>query len=146
MILDSLSNIGNYAMMHPLFAQAVDFLLHTDLDSLPLGKIVLVPDQLFVNVNQTSPKSVDEAKLETHKAFIDIQVPLSGPETMGYTAADQLSEAPYDESSDISFYSGKALDYFTVRPGQFAIFFPSDGHAPGITPMGVKKIIVKVRI
>ena len=28
----------------------------------------------------------------------------------------------------------------------FAIFFPEDGHAPGITPDGVKKVIVKVRI
>ena len=28
----------------------------------------------------------------------------------------------------------------------FAIFFPQDGHAPGITPDGVKKIIVKVKV
>ncbi|MFR9263152.1 MAG: YhcH/YjgK/YiaL family protein [Bacteroides cellulosilyticus] len=27
----------------------------------------------------------------------------------------------------------------------FAIFFPQDGHAPGISPDGVKKVIVKVK-
>ena len=28
----------------------------------------------------------------------------------------------------------------------FAIFFPADGHAPGITQTGLKKIIVKVKV
>jgi biofilm protein TabA len=38
-----------------------------------------------------------------------------------------------------------AETYVTVKPGMFAIFFPQDGHAPGITPDGVKKVIVKVK-
>jgi beta-galactosidase beta subunit len=27
----------------------------------------------------------------------------------------------------------------------FTLFFPEDGHAPGITPTGLKKIIIKVK-
>ena len=37
-------------------------------------------------------------------------------------------------------------DYLTVKPGMFAIFFPEDAHAPGVTPDGVRKVIVKVRV
>ena len=46
---------------------------------------------------------------------------------------------------DITFFEGLAETYIAVKPGMFAIFFPQDGHAPGITPDGVKKVIVKVK-
>lgn len=146
MVIDTLSHLNDYVSLHPLFEKAFDFLSNTELSSLELGKIVLEPDRLYVNVVQTAPKSVDEARLETHRDFIDIQVPLSGNETMGYTATDRLPTVPYNAADDISFYDDSADDYFTVHPGQFAIFFPSDGHAPAISPDGLRKIIVKVHV
>jgi len=146
MILDTLDNLGNYASLNPLFAEAVHFLQNTDLAALGTGKIVLQPDRLIVHVNAIGPKTAEEAKLETHVEFIDIQVPISDSETMGYTPAASLPEAPYDASVDMALYEGKAADYFTLKPGMFAIFFPADGHAPGITPTGLKKIIVKVKV
>ena len=42
-------------------------------------------------------------------------------------------------------FDGLAEAYIPVEPGMFAIFFPQDGHAPGITPDGVKKVIDKVK-
>ena len=47
---------------------------------------------------------------------------------------------------DISFYHGLAESYIPVKPGMFAIFFPQDAHAPGVSPDGVKKVIVKVLV
>ena len=98
----------------------------------------------MVNIAQTSPKNKEAAKLETHNKFIDIQIPLSGNEVMGYTAGNDLPTAEYNAEKDITFFECLAESYFTVKPGMFAIFFPQDGHAPGITETGVKKIIVKV--
>ena len=49
------------------------------------------------------------------------------------------------KGKDITFFEGLAETYIAVKPGMFAIFFPQDGHAPGITPDGVKKVIVKVK-
>ena len=87
-----------------------------------------------------------EAEL-TNNEFIDIQIPLSGTEIMGYTAAKDCvpADAPYNAEKDITFFEGLAETYVAVKPGMFAIFFPQDGHAPGITPDGVKKVIVKVK-
>ena len=48
-------------------------------------------------------------------------------------------------TSCVTFFEGLAETYIAVKPGMFAIFFPQDGHAPGITPDGVKKVIVKVK-
>lgn len=84
--------------------------------------------------------------METHNDFIDIQIPLSGEEVMGYMPRTDLPEAAYNAEKDITFYEGLATDYLTVKPGMFAIFFPEDAHAPGVTPDGVRKVIVKVRV
>ena len=54
-----------------------------------------------------------------------------------------LPEAAYNAEKDITFYEGLATDYLTVKPGMFAIFFPEDAHAPGVTPDGVRKVDCK---
>ena len=96
MILDTLDNLEKYASLNPLFAQAIEYLKNTDLNALEIGKIKLQGDDLVVNVNQTSPKVKEDAKLETHNKFIDIQIPLSGDEVMGYTPGNDLPEAEYN--------------------------------------------------
>ena len=131
-------------MLPPLFYHAIDFLKSHDLHSLEIGKTELKGKDLLVNVAQTNPKEKENAKLETHKDYIDIQIPLSGTEIMGYTAAQDClpAVAPYNAENDITFFEGPAEDYNAVKPGIFAILFPPSGHAPGITPCGVEKIIV----
>ena len=147
MVVDRLENIEKYASLNPLFEQASEFFKSHDLNALEVGLTALKGTELVVNVAQTKPKTKEEAKLETHKDFIDIQIPLSGTEIMGYTAAKDCvpEDAPYNAEKDITFFTGLAESYIEVKPGMFAIFFPQDGHAPGITPEGVKKVIVKVK-
>lgn len=146
MVIDRLENLERYVSLNPLFAQAVEFLKSTDLDAHEIGKVVLKEGELMVNFSQARSKTKDEARIETHNNFIDIQIPLSGVELMGYMPRTDLPEAPYNAEKDITFYEGLATDYLTVKPGMFAIFFPEDAHAPGVTPDGVKKVIVKVRV
>ena len=147
MVVDRLENIEKYASLNPLFAQAIEFLKSHDLNAVEVGKTELKGKELLVNVAQTKPKTKEDAKLETHKDFIDIQIPLSGTEIMGYTAAKDCmpEDAPYNAVKDITFFTGLAESYIVVKPGMFGIFFPQDGHAPGITPDCVKKVIVKVK-
>lgn len=145
MVIDNLKNLRDYASLNPLFAQAIDYIESTDLKALAPGKIVLVENELIVNVNEIGPNTKEEAKLETHNEYIDIQIPLTGVEQMGYTQRADLPEAEYDANKDLTLYEGLADDYLTVKPGMFTLFFPEDGHAPGITPTGLKKIIIKVK-
>lgn len=146
MIIDKLENIGMYASVNPLFAQAIEFLKSTDLNAHELGKVVLKEGELFVNFAAARPKTKDDAKIETHNNFIDIQIPLTGTELMGYMPRTDLAEAEYNAEKDVTFYPGHAADYLTVKPGMFAIFFPEDAHAPGVTEVELKKVIVKVRV
>ena len=146
MIIDKLENIGMYASVNPLFAQAIEFLKSTDLNAHELGKVVLKEGELFVNFAAARPKTKDDAKIETHNNFIDIQIPLTGTELMGYMPKTDLAEAEYNAEKDVTFYPGHATDYLTVKPSMFAIFFPEDAHAPGVTEVELKKVIVKVRV
>ena len=145
MVIDNLKNLRDYESLNPLFGKAFDYIESTDLNALEPGKIVLIEKELIVNVNQIPAKTKEEAKLETHNEYVDIQLPLSDVEVMGYTQRVDLPEAEYDASIDMTLYDGAAADYITVKPGMFTLFFPGDGHAPGITPTGLKKIIIKVK-
>lgn len=146
MVIDKLENLEKYVSLNPLFAEAVAFLKATDLQAHEVGKVVLKEGELMVNFADARPKTKEEARLETHNDFIDIQIPLSGVEVMGYMPRTDLPEAAYNPEKDITFYEGLATDYLTVKSGMFAIFFPEDAHAPGVTPDGVRKVIVKVRV
>jgi YhcH/YjgK/YiaL family protein len=146
MIVDTLENIEKYASLNPLFPKAIEFLKSHNLAELEVGKTELQGKDLLVNVQETKPKTKEMAKLETHNLFIDIQIPVSATEVMGYTAAKDCKEVktPYNPEKDITFFEGLAESYVDVKPGMFAIFFPQDAHAPGICE-GVKKVIVKVK-
>ncbi len=145
MIIDTLENLSKYASMNPLFAKAIEYLTTTDLNAQEVGKVVLQGTDLVVNFQMAKGKTKEQAQLETHKKFIDIQIPLSATEVMGYTPANALPEGEYNEEKDITKFMGPAESYIAVKPGMFAIFFPQDGHAPCISPEEtIKKIVVKV--
>ena len=147
MILDKLTNSGLYESVHPRFKKAFDFLNSTDLSQIPLGKIELEGSDLVVNIVEVDGKTVDDARMETHNNFIDIQVPVSQIETMGWKPTADLKEItqPYNSEKDLTFFADKAYNMLQIHPLEFAIFFPEDGHQPGIAQGKLKKIIVKVR-
>ena len=123
MVVDRLENLEKYASLNPLFAKAMEYLKTTDLNAQELGKVKLQGDDLVVNFSQTKPKTKEEAKLETHNQFIDIQIPLSGVEVMGYTAREDLPEADYDADKDISFLSGTCRKLYSCKAGNVCHLF-----------------------
>jgi YhcH/YjgK/YiaL family protein len=148
MILDKLENCGLYESIHPAFKKAFDFLKTTDLLTLPLGKIELDGSNLFVNVVEIAGKTAEEARMETHIKYIDIQVPITATETMGWIPENDLKviTEPYNVDKDLAFFGDAAYNFLQVNPSEFAIFFPTDGHQPGIANGTVKKIIIKVLV
>ena len=146
MVIDTLDKLGFYASLNPLFQDIVDFLKTNNLNELEEGKHYIKEKDLFVNIQTAKGKTSEEAKLETHRKMIDIQIPLSGPETYGYTPLCNLPELEYNEEKDIIKYDGPADTYVTCQPGEMAIFFPHDGHAPCISSEPtIKKAIFKIK-
>ena len=148
MIVDSLSNAANYFSLHPAFEKAFEYLKTLDFDEPETGTTELDGAFLRVAVVKTSMRSADEAKLETHQKFIDIQLPVSRKETFGWRSLDNLKDSAgeYDSANDIEFFHEEPTAYLTLLPGEFAIFSPEDGHAPLIGEGEITKVIVKVAV
>jgi len=147
MIIDTLENLEQYASVNPRFAKAIEYLKSTDLNAQEPGKVELDGKDLVVNFSIAKGKTKEQAQLETHKNFIDIQIPLSSMEVMGYTPACNLPEGEYNAEKDITKFAMPSEAYIPVHPGMFAIFFPQDGHAPCISEEeSIRKVIVKVRV
>lgn len=146
MIVDNIENLKKYASLHPLFNEVLDYISTTDIFAHELGRVDINGDSLYANFQQLAPKTKEEARVETHNRYIDIQIPLSDTEMMGYTPRKMLKDEAYNEEKDITFYSGEAESYMAVHKGMFVVFYPEDGHAPGITERGVRKLIFKVQV
>jgi YhcH/YjgK/YiaL family protein len=147
MIIDTIDNLGKYVALNPLFADVVEFLNGHDLQILEPGKYPIKDKDLFLNLQVAKQRTKETAFLETHVEMIDIQIPISADETFGYTPLCDLPSFEYNAEKDITKYGDtKAQTYVTVKPGQFAIFFPQDGHAPCITSESeIKKAIFKIK-
>lgn len=147
MIIDTLDNLGKYQGINPLFVDVVEFLKKNDLNVMEDGKYPIKGKDLFLNLTTAKGKAPDEAEVETHVKMIDIQMPLDGPETYGYTPLCNLPEEEYNAEKDVTMYPGlMAESFIDCQPGMFAIFFPQDGHAPCITMAPeIRKAIFKVK-
>lgn len=147
MIIDTIDNLGKYVALNPMFADVVEFLKTNDLQTMEAGKYPIKDKDLFLNLSLAKQRTKDTAILETHINMIDIQIPITCAETFGYTPLEDLPDFEYNAEKDITKYGDtKAQTYVTVNPGQMAIFFPQDGHAPCIIEKEeIKKAIFKVK-
>ena len=147
MILDTLDRLGEYGFISPLMDKVQEFFRIADLESLEPGRIVLQGDDLFVNVSRQDAQTRQDVPIEAHKEYIDIQVPISSDEEMGFISAPFMPapSVPYSAQKDVAFYPGLCDTYLNVRKGMFVVFFPGEGHAPAITKDGILKLIVKIR-
>ena len=147
MIIDTIENLGKYTTLNPLIADVVEFLKNHNLQTMETGKYPIKDKDLFVNLQVANQRTKDTAFLETHIDMIDIQIPVTCAETFGYTPLCDLPAFEYNAEKDITKYGDtKPQTYVTVKPGQFVIFFPQDGHAPCIIEESeIKKAIFKVK-
>ncbi|MFO0816782.1 MAG: YhcH/YjgK/YiaL family protein [Pirellulales bacterium] len=147
MIVDSFAQIAFYQGLPERFGQALQWLTSRNLADLPLGKVDLEGDQLFVLVQEYSTKEPSSGRWEAHRRYADIQLIVTGEERVGVAGIDAMKlETPYDEMKDVAFFQGEG-DWITLTPGRFAIFFPQDVHLPCIqanVAQKVRKIVVKV--
>lgn len=148
MILDSINQFSDYENLHPLFPKALEFIQSLDFNNLQLEKKEIAGKDLFVTISDSNLKSKEDAKLEAHNEYIDIQIPVSKAETFGWAPRKELKSesAPFDQTKDLIFYNDIPTTYITVQPLNFVIFYPEDAHAPCIGLDTVCKIVIKVKV
>lgn len=149
MILAHIEDSERYFSLHPLFKQLFDYVKTHDLSQVPAERITLDGERLFINVADASLKSPEEQVLEVHRRYIDVHFPLSNNEVMGWSPLQGLqteSVNPFNDEDDYAVYAEPAQTYLTICPGEFAIVWPEDAHAPIIGEGKLRKLIAKVLI
>ncbi len=147
MIFDELKNCALYYGVNKHFEKAFDFIKSYASNPLEAGTYEIDGKDVFAMVQDNPLK--DDARFETHKLYIDIQFVISGSEKMQYAPVDSLTlTEDKTPDKDVLFYDNTNLATdLKVYAQSFAVFFPNDGHKPGLKLDGEtnKKIVVKVR-
>ena len=150
MIIDTIKNASKYFSVHPLFAKAFEYIQNTDINTIEPGKYEIEGDKLkAIFSNKTGmPAETSVAKFECHNEHIDIQVCISGVETIGWKPREKcmVENGGYNPEKDVQLYSEVPDMFFQLTDGQFVIFFPEDVHAPMIGESEIKKLVIKVKI
>ena len=143
MIVTNLNNTERIETLHPLFKKLFDYVKTHDILNTPCGRINLY-------INNVNPECIPAEKqvLEVHRDYIDVQILLQGKETIGWKALEDSKEEvkPYEKEGDCALYSDTPTTWIHLVPGQLAIFFPEDAHAPVIGEGKIRKMIAKVKL
>ncbi len=150
MILDSVSNSHLYEKLGPRFVRAFEYLRSFKSDT-PDGKYELDGDKVYALVQSYNTSAPVGKKFESHQKYIDVQFVAKGVELLEHAPIGALKvETPYVAKDDYLLYDDSAFaTSLRLKDGEFAIFFPNDGHKPCCSvdkPAAVKKVVVKVQV
>jgi biofilm protein TabA len=148
MILDVFENAHRYLAINNGFAKAFEFLMRPELNELPVGKHEIDSDRVYAVVDKNHGRKKEEALLETHEKYIDIQLVLAGTDEMGWKPKSSCKQPSqkYDQETDVQFFADDPDVWLSVEPGTFAIFFPEDAHMPMVSSGQLHKVIAKVAV
>lgn len=149
MICENIRNAKNYAGINKNFEKAFEFLKTKNLKELEAGQYEIDGNAVFASVQEYTTQDEKDKNWEAHEKYIDIQLIIEGQEIMGYAPVSCLEvREDLRPEKDMIFYK-ETSEGSNVKfsEGDFAIFFPEDGHKPGCAlgePSKVKKVVVKV--
>lgn len=151
MICENIKNTKDYSKINSNLGKAFEFLKETDLTKLEVGNYQIDGKNIFAFVQEYTTEPEEDRRWEAHKKYIDIQYIIEGKEVMGYVPVESLEivEDNFAEKDVAFFKNVEHSSKLEVTSGEYAIFFPEDGHKPGCAlekPSKVKKIVVKIAV
>jgi biofilm protein TabA len=152
MIVDHIDNWTLYSKAE-VWRVAFEYLCALSPDAEPTEMTPVMGEDVMARVMHYDTRTVDEAVLEAHNQYVDIQMTLDGGEGIDwFSRAALMEKAPYDPVNDVVFFH-RPDTVAPVRvsnlPGRFCALFPNDAHSPqlvlGDASGAVKKVVVKIR-
>jgi YhcH/YjgK/YiaL family protein len=112
-------------------------------------KIEITSDIFAIEQSYDTQKS-EELLFESHIKYVDVQFLISGEEVIEVIHTDLLEvDSEYNEDGDYSLYKTTSnSSKIIMQRGDLSVFFPKDGHMPGvqygIESNVVHKTVVKI--
>lgn len=148
MIMDRLENAHLYTALNPGFARGFAFLARPDVGDLPAGRQEIDGERIYALIVKAPGRRIEDAELEAHEKYIDIQLVLAGTDDLGWknTSLCRSPSGDYDAEGDCRLYGDRPDASLSMKPGVFTILFPDDAHAPMISDGELHKAVVKVAV
>ncbi len=133
--------------------QVFDYFAGVDLEQFTLGRhsFPFAADKMWFVILEYEKQPQAEFLPEVHKYHSDLQIVLSGSETMAWAldSGDHEIAGEYNEERDLLFYKDKTipLNHLHATPGHFYLFTPNTIHITNIDdglPSAVRKLVVKI--
>ncbi|MFW2488910.1 YhcH/YjgK/YiaL family protein [Clostridium chromiireducens] len=149
MICENININRNYSSINKNFEKAFEYLRGQNLKELAVGKYEIEGEKIFAMIQEYTTEREEQKNWESHEKYIDIQLIVDGQEVMGFAPVSCLEiKEDFRMDKDLIFYNettnGANIKF---KSGDYAIFFPEDGHKPGCALnecSKVKKVVVKV--
>ncbi len=134
MIYANVSELNSYAKLSPEVLKLINDFIATVTPDSESGRRKLDGDMVMADINFYQSTPVAKGRIENHKRYIDIQLVISGHESIYISSCEELElEEDKYATNDIAFYTPN-LDISYVIPmkaGDFMIIMPDEGHMPG---------------
>jgi len=149
MIFDHLDNASLYTGLGDRFAKAFAYLQNFSPET-PEGKYPVEGDDIFAVIQSYETAPAADKKWESHRLYADIQYVVSGEEIIYHNDVSKLTvKTEYNPAKEYTIFDGPEDQPLYLGAGNFAVFFPHDGHKPGCattTPTKIHKVVMKVRV
>ncbi len=149
MIIDHIENMGTYDGVHKDLPKVLETLANWDIPAMESGRYPVEGSDAYIMVQRYTSRDLAVSKWESHRKYIDVQYVVQGEERMGYQHISNLKVSQqYDDASDAALYTGQGV-LIPAPQGTVALFFPQDGHMPGVAVdegVPMLKIVAKLPV
>ncbi|MEY8392309.1 DUF386 domain-containing protein [Lachnospiraceae bacterium] len=149
MIFGNVNHMDEFSFLDHSVKECYAYYRNHDLGAYERGSHEIDGERLFVNVVEYMTTAAENRFWEAHKKYLDVHVMLRGEEQIDVNFIWNMHLKEYVAEEDFLPMQGEKNGSVILRPGDFLICYPADGHRTAVAagePQTVKKAIFKVRI
>ena len=149
MVFGNIAHVDEFSFLEDSVKECFAYFRNHELKDYQKGNHGIDGDRLYVNILEYMTMSPKERFWEAHKKYLDIHIMISGEEQIDLNFIDNMRLKEYVPAEDFQPMDGEKNGSIILRPGDFLVCYPRDGHRTAVSigkPKTVKKAIFKAQI
>lgn len=149
MIFGNITQEGTYGFLPEALKECFEYAGTHEMAAYEKGSHPIDGERLFVNIVEYETTTPENRFWEAHRKYLDVHLLLDGQEQIDLNFIENMEQKEFVEKDDFLPLEGPSNSHVVLRPGDFLICYPGDGHRTAVAvegPEKIKKAIFKVRI
>lgn len=149
MIFGNISQEKTYAFLPKGLRECFEYAKSHGMIGFEKGSHPIDGENFFVNIVEYETTAPENRFWEAHRKYLDVHLMLDGQEQIDLNFIENMAQKEFVDQDDFLPLEGEPNSHVILRPGDFLICYPEDGHRTAVAVKGtekIKKAIFKVRI